>query len=85
MKMLPLTELVRRPQAVKKLTARGQTVTITEQGKALWLLKAVEPVQDSDSDDKAARDEWLDAEMDRMLKEPKTSVSASQLILESRR
>jgi len=85
MKMLPLTELVRRPQAVKKLTARGQTVTITEEGKALWLLKAVESVQDSDSDGKAARDEWLDAEMDLMLKEPKTGVSATQLILESRR
>lgn len=85
MKMLPLTELVRRPQAVKKLTARGQAVTITEEGKALWVLKAAESVQDSDSDDKVARDEWLDAEMDRMLKEPKTGVSATQLILESRR
>ncbi|HBJ87885.1 MAG TPA: hypothetical protein DDZ88_29305 [Verrucomicrobiales bacterium] len=85
MKMLPLTELVSRPQAVKKLTARGQTVTITEEGKALWVLKAIESVQNSDSDDKAARDEWLDAEMDRMLKEAKTGVSATQLILESRR
>ncbi|MDZ4402263.1 hypothetical protein [Prosthecobacter sp.] len=57
-------------------------VTITDQGKACWLLKAA---QDSDSDDKVARDEWLDAELDRMLREPKTGVSVSRLILESRR
>lgn len=85
MKTLPLTELMRRPQAVKKLTSKGQTVTITEQGKALWLLKAAESAQDLVSDDKAAGDAWLDAEMGRMLREPKTGVSASQLILDSRR
>jgi len=64
MKMLPLTKLVRRSKAVKKLTASGQT--ITEQSTA-------------------ARDEWLDAELGRMLKELKTGVSTSRLILESRR
>lgn len=76
---------MRRPQSVKKLTDAGQTVTITEQGKALWVVKAATVEKTPDIDDKAERDQWLDAELDRMLEEPFTGVDASRLILESRR
>jgi prevent-host-death family protein len=39
MKTLPLRELMRRPGEVKKLTARGQAVTITDHGDPLWVIQ----------------------------------------------
>jgi hypothetical protein len=39
MKTLPLRELLRRPATVKRLTAAGQSVQITDNGKPLWVVQ----------------------------------------------
>jgi hypothetical protein len=84
MKTLPLRKLVRDPRSVQKLTAAGQSVRITNNGKRLWVVR---PDTDNDANghDERARRQAVDAELDRMLGEPKSKISAAQIILESRR
>ena len=85
MKTLPLRKLVRDPKAVQKLTASGQSVRITSNGKRLWVVRPDTDGDETSVDDERVRRNALDAELDRMLQEPKSKVSATQVILESRR
>ena len=39
MKTLPLRELLRQPARVKKLTAAGHLIRVTDRGKPLWVIK----------------------------------------------
>jgi len=82
MKSLPLSELRRRPSAVKKLTARGQSVQITERGKPLWIMQRAEPANGTAAGE--VDNSWMDAELDAMLREPVAPVSLSKLVHESR-
>jgi antitoxin (DNA-binding transcriptional repressor) of toxin-antitoxin stability system len=85
MKTLPLRELVRHPSKVKKLTAAGQAVRITDNGKPLWVVSPA-PCDDEETPEEAeARRRWMDEELDAVLKEPVSRYSAAQLILDSRR
>lgn len=79
MKTLPLRELLRRPASVKKLTASGQDVQITDNGKPLWLVRAVR-AKTADP----AGDKFVDEELDALLSERRSAVSASKLTLDSR-
>ena len=79
MKTLPLRELLRRPSTVKKLTASGQDVQITDNGKPLWV---VQPARGKSSD--AASDRLVDEELDELLSERRSAVSAAKLALDSR-
>ena len=88
MKTLSLTELVRRPSAVKKATAKGQTVRITDKGKPLWVLMPDVPPQAAVPDDfksDAERDAWLDGYLDELLAEtPRKGKSLARMVLEDR-
>jgi hypothetical protein len=85
MKTLPLRELVRHPLKVKKLTAVGQSVRITDNGKPLWVVSPAVSEEEETPEEAKARRRWMDEELERMLKEPVSKVSAAQLILDSRR
>ena len=79
MNTLPLRELLRHPSKVKKLTATGQRVLITDNGKPLWVLAAsTSPLPEMHAEE-------VDAEFDAMLAEPISTVSAADLVLSSRR
>ena len=84
MKSLPLRQLLRDPKLVKKLTASGQSVRITDNGKPLWVVQP-DPGEDAETDEvKAARDAWVEEEFVQVLKERKFKTSAAKLIIESR-
>ncbi len=76
---LPLRELLRRPADVKKLTAAGESVQITDNGKPLWVVRSAR----DDAPDEAEL-QMLDDELDAMLSSRPTDVSAAQLVIESR-
>lgn len=79
MKSLPLRELLRHSSVVKSLTATGQSVQITDNGKPLWVVRpAVAPVLD------AAGRQMVDEELDGMLAERRSTVSAARLVIDSR-
>jgi hypothetical protein len=40
MKTLPLRELLRQPSRVKRLTAAGHEVRVTDRGRPLWVIHA---------------------------------------------
>jgi hypothetical protein len=84
MKTRPLRELVRHPGKVKRLTAGGQAVRITDNGRPLWVVTADTVSNEMDSKAEAARILCMEEELDRMLHEPKSKVSAAQFILDSR-
>ncbi len=85
MKELSLRELLRNPKSIKKLTAAGQTVRITDQGKPLWLVRTAPATGECDDESERVRREWTDEELDRLLAEPTSKVSAGKLLSESRR
>jgi len=80
MKTLPLRELLRRPATVKKLTRAGQSVQITDSGKPLWV---VHPAGQNE-EEKSRRTQLMDEELDNLLKERRSAVSAAKLVLDSR-
>ena len=85
MTTLPLRELMRHPLAVKKLTSKGQSVRITDNGKPLWVLMPDRETDASTEDAETARQEWMDKYFDDLLAEqPLTDISAAQLVMESR-
>ncbi|MDB6138531.1 MAG: hypothetical protein JWO94_1603 [Verrucomicrobiaceae bacterium] len=85
MKTLPLRELMRRPIEVKKLTAKGESVRITDNGKPLWVLT---PDRDNDEADEAkekARQEWMDGYFkDLLSQQPQTGKSVAEIVIDSR-
>ena len=84
MTTLPLSELLRRPTAVKKLTAAGQSVQITDHGKPLWIMQPALLTGGKARDSAAERAAWMDEELEAMLAERKSGTSAAQLIHEAR-
>ena len=85
MKTLPLRDLMRHPATVKTLTAKGQSVRITDNGKPLWV---VSPAPDDSEDDAAreqARHDWMDKHLEELLAEtPLTKVSVVQTLIDAR-
>lgn len=85
MKTLALRELVRHPKDVKKLTARGESVRITDNGKPLWLLTPDQTDEDTSEAKEKARQEWLDKYFEDLLaEEPRTGVSTAEFVNQSR-
>jgi hypothetical protein len=82
MKSLPLRELLRQPARVKKLTAAGHEVRVTDRGRPLWVIQADkaaagETATQGSDDDEAFWRELLDT--------PKSGLpSACQLLIDSR-
>ncbi len=80
MKALPLRQLLRHPATVRKITASGQSVQIMDHGKPLWVVRPA----GANGDDQRERQESMDGELDEMLKERPSRVSAAKLVLDSR-
>jgi hypothetical protein len=80
MKTIPLRQLVREPIKVKRWTRGGQTVRVTDGGEPLWLIQ-----RDPEGHGDDARQEAIERELGDLLREPKSPVSLSRLIKESRR
>ena len=83
MKTLPLRALLRQPARVKKLTAAGHEVRVTDRNKPLWVIHA-----DTSAAARKATpgDDEDDAFWQGLLEAPKSGLpSACQLLIESRR
>jgi hypothetical protein len=80
MTTVTLRTLVREPRKVKRITRTGKSVQVTDNGKPLWILHpAVAEV------DKAQRRREIEEELAEVLRGPKSSISLSKIVLESRR
>jgi hypothetical protein len=85
MKTLPLRELLRRPTKVKQITAQGDSVRVTDNGKALWVVMPDVGEVPVDEEDEAVRSEWIEGYFDELMSVPVTVGPAlSDLVLESR-
>ena len=88
MKTFPLRDLVRSPKAVKKLTASGESVRITDNGHPLWLVSPAPDEATGDAKSEAARKKWMDEYFAELLAEPLPPPSVPSLaciVLDSRR
>ena len=85
MKSLPLRELMRHPSTVKKLTASGQSVRITDNGKPRWVVQPDKSETDADEAKERARQEWMDEYFKELLaEEPLKGKSVAEIVSESR-
>jgi antitoxin (DNA-binding transcriptional repressor) of toxin-antitoxin stability system len=83
-KTLSLSELLRRPAQVKKLTAAGHRVRVTDQGRDLW---DISPAAQSDANQlsEQQRIAEIDAFLDELVSEPRSAApSLCQTILDAR-
>jgi antitoxin (DNA-binding transcriptional repressor) of toxin-antitoxin stability system len=80
MKTIPLRELVREPLKVKRWTRSGQSVQITDNGKPLWVIHPV-----TREEDDAERARAIDELLDEVLRVPRSRISLSKILDESRR
>jgi hypothetical protein len=79
-KTIPLRQLVREPLKVKRWTRAGQTVRVTDNGRPLWVVQA-DPADQLDK----AHQEGLESDLTELLQQPKSALSLSEIIKDSRR
>ena len=85
MKTLALRELLRHPSRVRQITAQGESVKVTDNGRALWVVMPDAGEEVMNMADEAARSEWIDRYFDELSASPaEVSPSLSDLVLESR-
>jgi len=82
MKTIPLRQLVREPLKVKRWTRAGQSVQVTDNGSPLWV---IQPAASEDPEDEAQRRRAIDEILQEVLREPRSKISLSRVLLESRR
>ena len=80
MKTISLRTLVREPLKVKRMTRSGKPVQVTDNGQPLWIIRLAV----ARNDEKERRRE-IEAELTEVLHGPKSKMSLSQTVLESRR
>jgi len=80
MKTISLRTLVREPIKVKRITRSGETVQVTDGGQPLWVIHPAALGEDS-----TQRRLEIEQELAQVLKEPKSTLPLSKIILESRR
>ncbi len=80
MKSITLRTLVREPLKVKRITRAGQPVQVTDHGEPLWIIHPVV----APADDERRRAE-IEQELTDVLRGPKSKISLSKIVLESRR
>ena len=71
---------MRRPGEVKKLTARGQAVRITDRGDPLWIIHPIAAGEPVDTE----RDAAIERELDALLAEKRPKVALAKIVLDSR-
>ena len=81
MTTISLRTLVREPRKVKRITRAGKSVQVTDNGKPLWILQ---PANGTDADE-AERLRATDEILDEVLRDRPSTISAVQLLEESRR
>ena len=81
MKTIPLRTLVREPLKVKRITGAGQAVTVTDNGKPLWVLQPA----GGTVEDEAERHRAIDETLEEVLREPPSKTDLSKIVIESRR
>lgn len=82
MKTIPLRTLLRDPRKVKRLTRAGQPVTVTDNGRALWVLQ---PADGLDAGDEERRKREIDELFEEVRRGPRSQIPLSKIVLESRR
>lgn len=80
MKTVTLRTLVREPIKVKRLTRAGSSVQVTDKGKPLWI---IQPVTSAADEERRIRE--IDELLDEVLRSPRSKISLSKIVLESRR
>ena len=80
MKTISLRTLVREPLKVKRWTRAGGSVQVTDNGKPLWVIQAAVTVEDEER-----RRREIDEVLDEVLRGPRSKISLSKIVLESRR
>jgi len=81
MKTISLRMLVREPRKVKRMTRAGKPVQVTDHGEPLWILQ---PANGTDADEARRRRE-IEEELAEVLRGPRSKISLSKIVLESRR
>lgn len=80
MKTVTLRTLVREPIKVKRWTRAGSSVQVTDNGKPLWIIQpALTPA------DEERRCQEIEEELAEVLRGPRSKISLSKIVLESRR
>jgi antitoxin (DNA-binding transcriptional repressor) of toxin-antitoxin stability system len=86
MKTLPLRDLLREPSKVKKLTAMGHEVRITDRGVALWhIVAASRPQAEAEAAIAQAWEESLKELEAQAASGSPSTLSAAQLLIDQRR
>lgn len=83
MKTITLRSLMREPLAVKRLTRAGQSVTVTDNGNALWVIQPANGKESPDAEKN--RRKAIDEVLDEVLREKPAKISAVRLLEDSRR
>lgn len=82
MKTVSLRSLLREPLKVKRLTRAGRPVQVTDNGAPLWI---IQPAGGGMAADEERRRRDIETELANVLREPRSKISLSRIILESRR
>jgi hypothetical protein len=79
METVTLRVLVRDPIKVKKLTRSGKPVQVTERGEPLWVIRSAKAEEEGIPADE------IESELADILRSPKSTISASKILRDSRR
>jgi len=80
METVSLRILMRNPIKIKKWTRSGKKVQVTDRGQPLWVIQSATALEQEG----IPADEW-EKEMEEIRRGPKSTISASKILLESRR
>lgn len=72
---------MREPLKVKRMTAAGKPVQVTDNGRPLWILHPANGTEE----DEERRCREIDELLDEVLRSPRSKISLSKIVLESRR
>jgi hypothetical protein len=81
MNTISLRTLLREPLKVKRMTRAGKSVQVTDNGEPLWM---IQPAEGTAADSERRRQE-IEAELAEVLRGPRSRISLSKVVLESRR
>jgi hypothetical protein len=81
MKTISLQALIREPLKVKRWTAAGDSVQVTENGRLLWIIQPAS----SFKADEVERRQAIDEIFDESSSAKPSKISLSRILLESRR
>lgn len=85
MKTLTLSEFKKHPQAVARLTSRGERVRITNKGQPVWIVSSAPHPETPADIPEIERSAWIDAYLDELTGSHQASApSISDLVLQSR-